>query len=71
MPHSSSSHNVAAILALPSGLKLPSGEMLPIPSVFILDSTREVVDRIALADQSSSGELEEFLRKSLSADRQP
>ena len=61
----------APILALPSGLKLPYGDVLPIPSVFILDSSRDSVDHLALADQSSDGRLEQFLRKSLQADRDP
>ena len=61
----------SAILALPSGLKLPSGELLPIPSVFILASNRNVIDRIALANQSSGAGLEEFLIKSFQDDRKP
>ena len=53
----------AKILALPSGLKLSNGEVLPIPSVFVLDAERKVIDRVALADGSAASTLPRMLAR--------
>ena len=53
----------AAVLAIPSGLKLPSGEILPIPSVFVLDGDREVLAQVALADSNAASLLRETLKR--------
>jgi len=53
----------AQILALPSGLKLSNGELLPIPSVFVLDAKRNVIDRIALTDTNAGRTLRQTLNK--------
>ena len=53
----------ARILALPTGLKLPNGEVLPIPSVFVLDEDREVLDRVALAHRNAASVLRETLER--------
>lgn len=49
--------------AIPDGLKLPSGELLPIPSVFVLDGDREVLDQVALADGNAASLLRQALER--------
>jgi len=51
--------------AIPDGLKLPDGVVLPIPSVYILDSSGGAIDHIAVDGRGSRYGLEELLRKSL------
>ena len=55
----------AQILALPSGLKLSNGEVLPIPSVFVLNAQRDVIDRVALADGNAANALQRTLATSV------
>ena len=51
--------------AIPDGLKLPDGVVLPIPSVYILDSSGGAIDHIAVDGRGSGYGLEELLRRSL------
>jgi len=63
LEHVSDPNETASVAAIPSGLRLSSGVVLPIPSVFVLDGDGEVLDQVALADSNAASLLRQTLKR--------